>query len=52
MSTNAIGTIAGLNQMSKLKILSVGRNAIKNLNGLEPVSDTCVSLPPCSLCGT
>lgn len=40
LSTNMIEKIANLNGLKSLKILSLGRNLIKNLNGLEAVSDT------------
>lgn len=40
LSTNCIEKIANLNGLKNLKILSLGRNAIKNLNGLEAVADT------------
>ncbi|XP_054758281.2 dynein axonemal light chain 1-like [Lytechinus pictus] len=40
LSTNVIEKIANLNGLKNLKILSLGRNLIKNLNGLEAVSDT------------
>jgi len=40
LSTNAIEKIANLNGLKNLRILSLGRNNIKNLNGLEAVSDT------------
>ncbi|XP_071770369.1 dynein axonemal light chain 1 [Centroberyx gerrardi] len=40
LSTNCIEKIANLNALKNLKILSVGRNNIKNLNGLEAVGDT------------
>ncbi|XP_046849472.1 dynein axonemal light chain 1-like isoform X2 [Xenia sp. Carnegie-2017] len=40
LSTNCIEKIANLNGLKKLRILSLGRNNIKNLNGLEAVSDT------------
>nr|BAA24184.1 outer arm dynein light chain 2 [Heliocidaris crassispina] len=40
LSTNTIEKIANLNGLKSLKILSLGRNLIKNLNGLEAVSDT------------
>jgi len=40
LSTNTIEKIANLNGLKNLKILSLGRNNIKNLNGLEAVSDT------------
>jgi len=40
LSTNAIEKIANLNGLKHLKILSLGRNNIKNLNGLEAVGET------------
>eukprot|EP00050_Salpingoeca_kvevrii_P022989 m.135939 g.135939 ORF g.135939 m.135939 type:complete len:188 (-) comp9897_c0_seq2:330-893(-) len=40
LSTNCIEKIANLNGFSNLKILSLGRNNIKSLAGLEPVGDT------------
>ncbi|XP_062888952.1 dynein axonemal light chain 1 [Mobula hypostoma] len=40
LSTNCIEKIANLNGLKKLKILSLGRNNIKNLNGLEAVGET------------
>jgi dynein light chain 1 len=40
LSTNCIEKIANLNGFSNLKILSLGRNNIKSLAGLEPVSGT------------
>lgn len=40
LSTNMIEKIAGLNQLNNLKILSLGRNNIKNLTGLEIVAST------------
>uniref|UniRef100_A0A4W3JY94 Dynein axonemal light chain 1 n=1 Tax=Callorhinchus milii TaxID=7868 RepID=A0A4W3JY94_CALMI len=40
LSTNCIEKIANLNGLKKLKILSLGRNNIKNLNGLETVGET------------
>uniref|UniRef100_A0A672R5N4 Dynein axonemal light chain 1 n=3 Tax=Cyprininae TaxID=2743694 RepID=A0A672R5N4_SINGR len=40
LSTNCIEKIANLNGLKNLKILSLGRNNIKNLNGLEAVGDT------------
>ncbi|CAF1078993.1 unnamed protein product [Adineta steineri] len=40
LSTNMIEKIANLNGLKNLKILSLGRNLIKNLVGLEAVSDT------------
>ncbi|XP_015763851.1 PREDICTED: dynein light chain 1, axonemal-like isoform X1 [Acropora digitifera] len=40
LSTNCIEKIANLNGLRNIKILSLGRNNIKNLNGLEAVADT------------
>ncbi|XP_029937662.1 dynein axonemal light chain 1 [Myripristis murdjan] len=40
LSTNCIEKIANLNGLKKLRILSLGRNNIKNLIGLEAVGDT------------
>ncbi|XP_010135068.1 PREDICTED: dynein light chain 1, axonemal [Buceros rhinoceros silvestris] len=40
LSTNCIERIANLNSLKNLRILSLGRNNIKNLNGLEVVADT------------
>lgn len=40
LSTNCIEKIANLNGLKHLKILSLGRNNIKNLTGLEAVGDT------------
>ena len=40
MSTNCIEKIANLNGLKNLKILSLGRNNIKSLTGLEAVGDT------------
>ncbi|KAM9654062.1 peroxisomal succinyl-coenzyme A thioesterase-like isoform X1 [Harpia harpyja] len=40
LSTNCIERIANLNSLKNLRILSLGRNNIKNLNGLEAVADT------------
>lgn len=40
LSTNCIEKISSLNGLRKLKILSLGRNYIKNLGGLDPVADT------------
>ncbi|CAH8681324.1 unnamed protein product [Schistosoma rodhaini] len=40
LSTNCIEKISNLNGLKNLKILSLGRNNIKNLTGLEPVGDT------------
>ncbi|XP_035666532.1 dynein light chain 1, axonemal-like [Branchiostoma floridae] len=44
LSTNCIEKIANLNGLKNLKILSLGRNNIKNLNGLEAVGDTLCEL--------
>merc|ERR1712004_85735 len=40
LSTNAIEKIANLNGLKNIKILSLARNNIKNLNGLEAVGET------------
>ncbi|XP_067942715.1 dynein axonemal light chain 1-like isoform X1 [Watersipora subatra] len=40
LSTNQIEKIANLNGLKALKILSLGRNNIKSLTGLEAVGDT------------
>ncbi|KAI6650078.1 Dynein light chain 1, axonemal [Oopsacas minuta] len=40
LSTNTIERITNLNGLKSLKILSLGRNNIKNLSGLDAVSDT------------
>mmetsp|Transcript_6786 Transcript_6786/g.20627 ORF Transcript_6786/g.20627 Transcript_6786/m.20627 type:complete len:194 (-) Transcript_6786:522-1103(-) len=40
LSTNAIDKISNLNGLDNLEILSLGRNAIKSLNGIDPVADT------------
>jgi len=40
MSSNAIGKIEGVAGMDALTILSLGRNAIKKIEGLNEVSDT------------
>ncbi|KAL4238732.1 Dynein light chain 1 [Mactra antiquata] len=40
LSTNGIEKIANLNGLKNLKILSLGRNNIKSLTGLEAVGDT------------
>ena len=40
LSTNTIDRITNLNGLKCLKILSLGRNNIKNLSGLDAVSDT------------
>ncbi|KAL3873408.1 hypothetical protein ACJMK2_036531 [Sinanodonta woodiana] len=40
LSTNCIEKIANLNGLKNLKILSLGRNLIKSLTGLEAVGDT------------
>lgn len=39
LSTNCIEKIANLNGLKNLRILSLGRNNIKNLNGLEAVGE-------------
>ncbi|GFO46192.1 dynein light chain 1, axonemal [Plakobranchus ocellatus] len=44
LSTNKIEKIANLNGLKRLTILSVGRNAIKTLVGIEAVNDTLVEL--------
>lgn len=40
LSTNCIEKIANLNGLKNLKVLSLGRNNIKSLTGLEAVGDT------------
>eukprot|EP00042_Codosiga_hollandica_P034557 m.242248 g.242248 ORF g.242248 m.242248 type:complete len:190 (-) comp54438_c0_seq2:660-1229(-) len=40
LSTNAIEKISNLNGFKNLKVLSLGRNNIKAIAGLEPVADT------------
>ncbi|XP_066906204.1 dynein axonemal light chain 1 [Halyomorpha halys] len=40
LSTNNIEQITGLQGMKCLKIISLARNSIKNLNGLQPVAKT------------
>jgi dynein light chain 1 len=40
LSTNCIEKIANLNGFKNLKILSLGRNNIKSMAGLEQVADT------------
>ena len=40
LSTNAIDKIANLNGLDNLEILSLGRNSLKSINGLDPVADT------------
>ena len=40
LSTNMITGVQNLHNMKNLKILSLGRNLIKNLNGIESVGDT------------
>merc|ERR1711976_1061694 len=40
LSTNSIEKIANLNGLKNLKILSLGRNSIKSLTGLEAVGDS------------
>lgn len=44
LSTNCIEKITNLNGLKSLKILSLGRNNIKSLTGLEAVGDTLVEL--------
>jgi hypothetical protein len=40
LSTNSIDKIGGLAGMDNLQILSLGRNLLKRIEGLEPVSGT------------
>ncbi|XP_054706496.1 dynein axonemal light chain 1-like [Uloborus diversus] len=40
LSTNMIDKLTNLNALSKIKILSVGRNNLKSLNGVEAVAET------------
>jgi len=40
LSTNSIDKISNLHGLDSLEILSMGRNQIKKLEGLEPVQDT------------
>merc|ERR1712216_504296 len=40
LSTNSIDKITGLNGMEQLTILSLGRNQIRKIEGLEAVQDT------------
>lgn len=40
LSTNCIEKIANLNGLKNLRVLSLGRNNIKNVNGLEAVAET------------
>ena len=40
LSTNMITGVSNLHNMKNLKILSLGRNLIKNLAGIEVVGDT------------
>jgi dynein light chain 1 len=40
LSSNCIDKITNLNGMKALKILSLGRNLLKNLTGLDAVADT------------
>jgi len=40
LSTNAIDRITGLNGMSKLRILSLGRNNLKKIEKLDDVAET------------
>merc|ERR1712168_1776965 len=44
ISTNAIEKISNLSGLKNLKILSLARNNIKNLTGLEAVGETLVEL--------
>merc|ERR1712036_71514 len=44
LSTNAIEKIANLNGLKNLTILSLARNNIKNLNGLDAVGETLLEL--------
>ncbi|XP_074651967.1 dynein axonemal light chain 1-like [Tubulanus polymorphus] len=44
LSSNSIEKIANLNGLKNLRILSLGRNGIKSLTGLEAVGDTLVEL--------
>lgn len=44
LSTNCITSIANLGQLKRLKILSLGRNVIKNLQGIEGAADTLETL--------
>ncbi|GLV41818.1 uncharacterized protein CBL_13550 [Carabus blaptoides fortunei] len=40
LSTNMIEKVSGIGTLKNLKILSLGRNYIKNFTGLEPLGDT------------
>jgi len=40
LSTNSIDKIAGLGGLDALQILSLGRNLIRKIEGLEPVGET------------
>jgi dynein light chain 1, axonemal len=40
LSTNNIEKISGLAGLPQLEVLSLGRNCIKKLEGLEPVAPT------------
>ena len=40
LSTNDIRAISGLSGMDSLEILSLGRNGLKNVAGLDPVCET------------
>jgi dynein light chain 1 len=40
LSTNMIGNIANLQGFKSLKILSLGRNAIKHLQGIEAAAES------------
>lgn len=44
LSTNAIDKLTGLHRLPKLEILSVGRNCIKKLDGIECLADTLTEL--------
>lgn len=44
LSTNMIEKIFGLNGMKHLRVLSLSRNYIKNVSGLEAVADTLIEL--------
>uniref|UniRef100_A0A1A8PM60 Dynein axonemal light chain 1 n=1 Tax=Nothobranchius pienaari TaxID=704102 RepID=A0A1A8PM60_9TELE len=44
LSTNCIEKMTNFNGLKNLKILSLGRNNIKSLSGLEPIGDTLLEL--------
>ena len=44
LSTNNISVISNLSGFKRLKVLTLGRNLIKNLHGIESVGDTLESL--------